>query len=242
LAALVFFLLRWDRNPIASREEGASPPPLQQRIEAGQQALAEGSFLRARALFADAIDLRNRDPDQLRIEQTRRLFQLHRESDLLARLLSDSLQDIISQAARVRDEDEWKALFRERHFGKTVVFDDVVHRDAQGRPALTNYQVVIGPKEHPEIAQVALGDLKVLHEVPLDPPPRVLFGARLASCEREDGGVWVIRFGAESGVLFTDRAAAETCCPKPLESDLLEVLSRQQQWLQEMPGLRPASF
>ncbi len=74
---------------------------------------------------------------------------------------------------------------------------------------------------------LALEDLRIFRNVPLDPPPRVFFGARLAKVAHEPDG-WVIRFEPDSGVFFTDRDAA--CCV-PLDDELLAVLERQKKWL-----------
>jgi hypothetical protein len=68
----------------------------------------------------------------------------------------------------------------------------------------------------------------------------VLFGARLAGCFREAGGGWVIHFEPESGVLLTDPGAAASCCPAPPGRELEEVLRRQEEWLSDLPGQRPA--
>jgi hypothetical protein len=80
-------------------------------------------------------------------------------------------------------------------------------------------------------ARVALEDLTLLRQLPLDPPRRWLFGVRLANCQREEGGVWVFRFEPESAVLLTDEAAAAACCPGPVDDELHEVLRRQDEWL-----------
>ena len=51
----------------------------------------------------------------LSLNESRRLQQLFRQADLLARLLSDSLQTIAQQAAGYRDEKEWQKQFAERY-------------------------------------------------------------------------------------------------------------------------------
>ncbi len=81
-------------------------------------------------------------------------------------------------------------------------------------------------------ARVALEDVPLLKQLPLDPPRRWLFGARLASCQREEGGVWVLRFEPQSAVLLTDEGAAAVCCPGPMDAELRAVLRRQQEWLE----------
>jgi hypothetical protein len=158
--------------------------------------------------------------------EQRRLVQLHRQADLLADLLNLTLAEVLQQGLRVHDDVEWQAQFAD-HRGRAVVFDDVVRRDAAGRPVFATVQVTAGGVQ----ARSALEDLRLLQRLPLDTPQRLLFGARLERCGREEGGAWVIRFQPESGVLLTDPGAAAACCPAPLGDDVLEVLKRQEEWL-----------
>jgi hypothetical protein len=209
-------------------ETGRPPTPaavLHARIEAGQRALREGSFRLARNELSTAVTLRDRNPDLLGREEHRQLDQLHRQSDLLARLLDHSLEEILQQAMHQRDDAEWREKF-EDYRGRTVLFDDVL-RVTMGRPALGNYVVRRSGVE----ARVALEDLTLLQQLPLDPPRRWLFGARLASCRREEGGVWVIRFEPDSAVLLTDEGAAAACHPGPMDAELKAVLRRQEEAL-----------
>lgn len=123
---------------------------------------------------------------------------------------------------------EWHSKF-EHYRGRTVVFDDVLRRDTQDRLTLGSYVVHSGDVE----ARVALEDLPLLRQLPLEPARRWLFGARLADCRREAGGVWVFRFEPDSAVLLSDEIAAAVCCPAPLDDELLSVLKRQDEWLRQ---------
>ena len=40
-----------------------------------------------------------------------------------------------------------------------------------------------------------------------------------------------MHFEADSGVLLTDRGAAEAVCPAPLDPALVDVLKRQAEWV-----------
>jgi hypothetical protein len=201
----------------------------------GQQALAEGKFRLALRELNGAVALRDKEPGLLTSAQHRRLNQLQRQGDLLARLCPRSLEEILHQASLVRDPEEWQAQFND-YRGKTILFDDLVGRDALGRPVLQFYVVHV----HDETARVALEDLELLQHLALDPPVRMLFGARLARCGREKDGAWVVRFEPDSAVLLTDAGAAEACCPAPLDAGLHEVLRRQEGWLGDLPKQRPA--
>jgi hypothetical protein len=215
------------RNP--SPTSAAVPPDLaavQGHVAAGQQALAEGHFRVARRRLALAIDLQRRQRSLLPPAEQRRLVQMHRQADLLSGLLSTSLQEVLQHGLRVRDEEEWQEQFDD-YRGRAVLFDDVVRRDAAGRPTLAVYTVAAGGVP----ARVALEDLTLLHRLPLDPPRRMLFGGRLDRVVREEGGAWIVHFQPDSGVLVTDPGAAAACWPAPLGDDVLEVLKRQEEWL-----------
>jgi DNA-directed RNA polymerase subunit RPC12/RpoP len=236
--ALVFlaFAVWW---PYLKTTPSSSPPgdlvgDVHKHTEAGRQALAEGMFRLALKELHAAVELRNQRPEAFTAAQNRELNQLHRQSDLLARLLTRSLEEIFQQGLGVADEEEWLAQF-EDYRGKTVIFDDVVRRE-QDHITLDTYQVQVGKEK----ARVALEDLKLFAELPLEPPQRVLFGARLARFAREEGGLWVIRFEPDSGVLLTDLDTATACCPALMGPDLKEVIRRQKRWLEELSVVPPA--
>ena len=109
-----------------------------------------------------------------------------------------------------------------------MVFDADVSRDGAG-PFRLDFHVRAGG----ERARVDVNDLTLLTLLPRDRPPRLLFGARLASLAREQGGVWVIRFDPDSGVLLTDETAAGACCP--LDAELRALLARQAEWAAALP-------
>ncbi len=87
-----------------------------------------------------------------------------------------------------------------------------------------------------QIVRLALEDLTILHDMELEEAPRLIFGARLASCEIEDGGGWVIHFEPRSGVLLTDADAVQSASSVLLDPGLKATLERQQQWLDKHLG------
>jgi hypothetical protein len=235
LAASVplMFLVALAARPYLSPSTAETSPPrnttepgLDAQVTLGQHALGQGHYRLALERLTSALDLARTTPGALPPEQERHLVQLHRQSELLAGLLHESLEEIVQHGQRIRDDREWAAQFVDYH-GKAVLFDDVV-RLVNGKPVLCFYEVRAGT----ETARVALEDLAVLEVVPLDTPRRLIFGARLASCRRETRGRWVIRFLPDSGVLLTDPSAAAGCCPT-VDEALRDVLHRQQQWLNQ---------
>ena len=159
---------------------------------------------------------------------------------MLARLSSRPLEQIVAEADLVRHDEEWKAQFAANYLGKTIVFDDEVRFDAAQRDdgrrrPLLRYRVTAAGRE----VRLALEDLSVLESLPLERPQRMLFGGRLSAVERGSGGQWVVRFDADSGVLLTDRGAAEAACPAPLDPALPDVLKRQTEWVGRQTEPRP---
>jgi hypothetical protein len=219
-------------RPFLARPETPGGPPsaladpgaeVRRLADGGRRALGEGNFRLARGLLGEALQLRGRHPEAISEEEGRRLAQLHRQADLLADLLRVSLQEILRQAQSLRDAREWQEQLAD-YRGRSVVFDDVVRTDARGRPALAVYAVTAAGAP----ARLALEDLALWQRVPLETPRRVLFGARLAGCDREEGGGWVFHFQPDSGVLLTDSGAAAALCPEAPPGDLLR---RQSEWL-----------
>jgi DNA-directed RNA polymerase subunit RPC12/RpoP len=225
---LLFLLVKpYLRRSPAPMETTTPAAEIRAHLEAGRNALRDEAFRLAVKELNAASAQRDRNPDALSREEHRQLNRLRRQSDLLAHLLDRSLEEILRQAMQHRNEDEWREKF-EDYRGRAVLFDDVLRLDPLGRPILGFYVVRVGEVE----ARVALENLLLLTHLPLDPPPqRWLFGARLASCRREDGGVWVFRFEPESAVLLTDEGAAAACCPGPMDAELRAVLRRQDEIL-----------
>lgn len=208
------------------QEIAPQPPEIHAHIEAAQRALKEGNYRLAVRELKQAGEQAERHPDRLSRDEHLQLRQLQRQGELLAHLLDEPLEEILQQAVQHRNDEEWQEKFAD-YRGRSVVFDDVLRRDAKGRPLLAFYAVRAGKVE----ARLAWEDLAVVAHLPLDPPRRWLFGARLADCRREEGGTWVIRFEPDSAVLLTDEDAAASCCPGPMDDALRAVLRRQDEWL-----------
>jgi hypothetical protein len=225
---IIFLLLRpYLRRPTAG--EVSSPRAESQALIAeGERQLREGNVFLAHQALRAGVDQYGRHPQTLSRDKGHRLEQLWRQTDLLSRLLDQPLEEILDQATHHRSEEEWNAKFQQ-YRGRALIFDDVLRRDAQGRPILGSYLVRAGDVE----ARIALEDLTLMRQLPLEPPRRWLFGARLADCRREHGGTWVFRFELDSAVLLSDQIVAAVCCPHPLDEELLGVLKRQEEWLRQ---------
>lgn len=199
-------------------------------MHAGQRALAQGKFQSAARELRTAWGWQNAHRDEVSLAQRRQLTQLYRQADLLSDLLSESLEEILRHAADlIRDPEEWRREFAKRYKGKAVVFDAEVRPDP-ARQFQLDY--VVFQDDRP--AQLELTDVQLLHLLPLQKPERLLIGLRLARVDLEAGGVWVIRFEPDSGVLLTDPEAAAACCLQPVE-DLEEVVRRQRLWQADLP-------
>jgi hypothetical protein len=197
--------------------------PLQQ-IRDAEQALADGQFQTAGRELRQGLADWEASHEPPSVQQARRVRGLARQAELLGDLLTESLADIVHLA--MVDEKQWPDQFARRYKGRGVVFDGEVRRDAAGQYRF-NYHV-------PD-ARIELGDLEMLELLPLQKPTRMLFGARLGSVAREAGGVWVVRFEKDSGVLLTDERAVAASCPPPLDEELRQLLERQAAWAAELP-------
>ena len=227
LAMGVVYLLARPYLRRVTPNEQTFPANVRAHREACEKQLNDGNVHLALREIDRALELSALHPNLADRNELRNPQQLRRQCDLLTRLLDNSLEEIVRQAMQHRDENEWHAKF-ENHRGRSVIFDDVLRRDVRGRPVLATYAVSIGDRE----ARVALEDLSLLRQMPLDPPRRWLFGAA-SRLSAEDGGGWVLHFEPESAVLLTDEAAASACCPLPLEDELREVLRRQAEALRQ---------
>ena len=132
------FVLLW---PFLSRHaaETTAPPNIEECLTAGEKLLGLGRFHLARAEL-DTAAARFK-PETLEPITARRLVQLRRQADALAQLSLLSLEEIVRQARFVRDPEEWAAQWREDHLGRTLIFDDALRRDLEGRPVLVNHRI-----------------------------------------------------------------------------------------------------
>src|SRR5262249_34701738 len=153
-------------------------------IATGSQALGEGRFHRAEEELATAREIHRGRPGLLPSAEARDLTQLDRQADLLADLLTESLEQILARAGGP-DDREWQGVFVRRYKDKAVVFDADVRRDAAGQ-----YHFSYILRTGDEVHRVAVEDLKVLAALPLERPSRLLFGGRLAAVQREPPGRW----------------------------------------------------
>lgn len=208
------------------------PQTILSDMERGQKALAAGKFHLACQILTKTMHRREQQPQLLSLAQHRELAQLYRQADLLACLCPRPLEEIVRHALLVRDPDEWAAQFAD-YRGRSVVLDDILRRDSQGHPILANHVVEVDE----ERIHLALEELALLRDLPLDDAPRVIFGAKLARCTREENARWVIRFEPDSGVLLTELAAAQACFPQGGDETLPSTLQRQSRWLERFASI-----
>jgi hypothetical protein len=227
LAIVVAVFIGILNGPWRSPSQSSVSESLHRHIEAGRQALEQGKFRLAVEEFETVQTLRERHRETILSAAERgRLTQWQRQAGLLADLLSNSLEDILRDAAEWdRDEKTWQRIFAERYRGKAVVFDSEVFVDHTGRPQIA-YTVFF----HDKRATLDLSNVELIGHLPLQNRQRWLFGLRLAGVRLEAEGTWVIRFEPASGVLLTDLGAAAACCLQPAE-ELKDVVGRQAEWL-----------
>ena len=215
---LVLFFSKLFHPEEQRQNGGTSNPPVAEVIDSGKKLLAERGFREASRLLQKARDRGEKHPE---------LVQLHRQAQLLAGLLDLPVEEIIEKGQRVRNPGEWQAQLQD-YKGRTVLFDDLVRREQDGSHRLVHYEVIAGEEK----AIVRL-DLELLRRLPLEQPRRVIFGARLANVARGAGGIWVVEFERDSGVLLTDEGAATAL---GLDGgEVQEVLREQVKWSRGAP-------
>jgi hypothetical protein len=229
VAAICIVSLLWYLRPPHQAAAPARVEDVAAVVDAGRNDLAAGKFRLAAGQLQRAVALLEQQPERQGGPRAREVSQLRRQAALLADLLTEPLGGILQSAATQHDE-EWEAQFAENYLTRSVVFDAEVSRNGAGQLRL-DFHVRAGA----EPARIDVNDLKLLAKLPRDRPPRLLFGARLASIAREPPGVWVVRFDPDSGVLLTDPGAAAAACPGPADDELTDLLRRQKQWLDELP-------
>ena len=212
----------------ALRTKPEDSPDVQAHLSASEHALEAGRLHAAAQELTKARQLALQWPDALSPAELRVLNQQLRETSLLADLLSESLEEILERAAHL-PEEEWKAQFEKRYRGpqaaNAVVFDAEVQQIGLRRYRL-DWELFAGQ----EPARVEIDELQMFEGLPLQEPRRLLFGARLGSIQREQNGVWVVRFEPHSGVLLTDPRAVSIRYPGPVDDEIKNLLERQRRW------------
>ncbi len=216
-----------DRRTRADALPGIAAEDLAARLSAARGHLGRGNMNLAldELTRARAAGERHGWPPARRLEWDR----LRRQAELLVALSAESVEEILEHAAGVQ-EREWQAEFARRYRDKAVVFDLEVRVGAGGR-----YEHDWLLRARDEAAHLDLDDLELLRRLPLDPAQRVVFGARLASVQREPGRGFVVRLEAASGVLITDAEAAVACFLSPDEAEVRALLERQTEWAAREP-------
>jgi hypothetical protein len=210
---------------------------LAQIDEARKQMELAGGLHLARELLEKAVQQRDADPALLTEAEHRRLNQLQRQAALLTDLVPVSLLTLIDQAENAPNAAAWQARCR-AYQGKGLLLDDQLRNDrAPGRIQSRR----LGDLHTPQMAagRVALEDLTLLHQLPLQMPQRWIFGARLKGVDREGGPGWVIRLEPDSGVLFSERTPVEAELPALInDPEWPLLLARQQALLETLPAPR----
>lgn len=211
---------------VALSQRGPKPdqvveaPPTQEQLQAsiaeGKTALGEGAYLRAARKFESALAIGD-------AVERRRVAQLHRQAALLGDLLAESPAEIVRHAVGV-PEAEWQEIFRRRYAGQALLLDDTISRGADGRYQ-TKFRILAAGSE----ARLELNALRLLNDLPMAQPQRVLLGLRLAALRRDNAG-WTFTPQADSGVLLTDPEVFAGLSLAP-DAELREVLKRQRTWL-----------
>jgi hypothetical protein len=225
LTVLIYSLVR---SP--GRDKTPPPPSAEERLaahrEAGRAAFADGSFQRAATELKEALDAADQAPGKIAGAERRELAAQQRQAAILADLLSESLAEIVRNSLGT-PEAEWQAVFARRYAGRSVILDETIHRDAAGQYH-GDYSVQVTGAE----CRIDRKALRILKDVDLSVPQRVLLGFRLAGLRRDPQGGWTILPDPDSGVFLTDPRVFKGLSV-PADAELHEVLKRQKYWVDQ---------
>jgi hypothetical protein len=208
---------------------GIDPKSINEPFAAGKKLFEQGQFHEAIRQFEEARILHEKHPEALSSADRKRLVQMQRETQIFVDLLSESVEEILNQAAAEQNDREWQAVFSDRYGGRSLIFLAGIHRDSSNHWVL-DYEVFVREKR----ARIDWENLRLLRGLPLNESHRLLVGVRLASVEPEPGRTWVVRLQPDSGVLLTNGDALATVYSQPPEG-IEEILKRQAAWVAEMP-------
>lgn len=225
LAQVVLMVLPDSTSSSTAPNDAPTEQQLNQHLTNAQAALAEGAYGRAANQFQVASDMQAALPNSSTSDR-RRIEQWQRQSALLADLCAESLSEILRHSIGM-PEDEWVEVVRKRYRGQSIVLDDIIAREATGR-----YRHGFAIKVLGTGGRIELGRLRVLADLPLVQPQRMLLGWRIEEIRRGADG-FTIMPDPDSGVLVSDPEVF-VGLSLPLDAELREVLKRQRGWL-ELP-------
>lgn len=202
-------------TPGGRSKNGAPPQSVEEAVAEARQLFAGGDYLSALQVL--------KKPG-LSGDRSESYTRLLRQVELLAGLAKVPLQEMIREC-RNQGDKAWEALFARDYAGRSLVFDDEVRQEANGRFRLANYEVYLG-KERVEVQL----ELDLLELLPQQRRGRVLFGGKLSSL-KEMEKVWVVEFEKKSGVLLTDEGVVRGLRPRlPIDGVLKSLLADQSAW------------
>ena len=190
-------------------------------------------FSPGRAGIANRTGPGPRRPDALSSADCQELVQLERQSDLLSRLSSRSLQEIVGEADPVLHDEEWKARFARDYEGQSLLFDDAVRFDDSApddRPAPS------AARQLPRRGGRQDGSLGI--RGPRHSSRSAAGTASAAAVRRPagEGGTGRKR-PVDGGIHSGQRRASDgsrgrgSSLSAAVNKDLLDVLKRQEEWL-----------
>lgn len=226
VALIVYFIVRTPTYPGAPTKTPAER--FAARRDAGRAALADGSFQQAAIELKGALDTADLVPGLLGGAERRELTRQQRQAAIVADLLSESLAEVVRHSIGT-PETEWQFVFSRRYVGRSVILDETLHRDAAGNYH-GDYRVRVTGVE----CRIERKALKILKDVDLSAPQRVLFGFRLSALRRDPQGGWTVVPDPDSGVFLTDSAVLKGLSI-PDDAEVQEVLKRQKGWVDQLP-------
>lgn len=232
-AAIAVGFVMWAKSRyrrLGSDPQSSVSQTFERHRHAGREALHSGHYERATGELRRSLELFPQlAKDQYSLEYLEELKQETRQASILADLSPHTLEEIVRASIGVAD-DEWEEIFRKRYAGKSVILDDIIHRDAGGR--LRHQLRILVLDGAATIDLDRLNMLNYLHA--LSSATRLFIGFRLKRVYRRTEGAWRIEPEPDSCVLFTDPKILSGLSIT-IDADLEAQLKRQSAWFEKVP-------
>jgi len=223
------FVVFWSLLP--QKRPTSRSADVRRQVAAARDAIRQKNFGQALVML-DALrpDLEH-PPGDLSSAEVQQLQQLHRQVDLVAGLLSNPLEELLSEAHQLPSE-RWASRFASSFAGRGVVFDALIEPD--DGPGDSRLDYVLEARRIP--GRIALSDFQQARSLFRSAEARRwVFGGKLASMRleadpRKPPGQWVVRFAPTSLVLLTEPAILQALGLVE-DREWPEILERQQRLL-----------
>lgn len=217
-------------------------------LEAGQEAISQNDWVRARTHFEaarESVDLLGRQDLEANL-----IRQYHRETAVLTSLSSTPLFELVEEAEAFyvqHGAEKWQTRFDLKYRGQWSIIEGFVRPTTNPQAVADGYRfelifpVEVGNRRRPVEVQV---DFRTAPHLPAPANDGVydtgdgvltVFGGQLAECFIGPRGRWIVRYDPETSFFWTNRETYEAThlhigSIQPLEVQQ-QMFARQAKWM-----------